>query len=1136
MSKNTITFSSELMKNYKQAEIMSPEAKFQALQTNDGRSLVFSIGTDGVFYVTEEKTAHATGWEKTDLSTARIAADFPAKSGVVCKTFAASQSARAGTIGLAMVVADSQMDHLYLSLGNSASDTSWTGRPNFTGFPFDAANSSVSTVKIVNVFLSEANDGEYIVVDVLRDPASPEGLVFRYYVDPQKTDGRAWHPHDLDIDLEAAAYSSCLGRQANQTIDGLYTSGQVNGSEQFIYQPLYNVWEPDIPASAARLLIPGNAVPDAIAACRNSDLSTDLYAVAQGGLYYFASTNQQDRAEGILLVRNPIFNGARNLFAYSSNDKVVVWGLTNADQVFYTSCAQDLVTVMSAWSYPLPILTGVDLISPYLNRANGGNVFFAVASSDFYKVVQSPGTSIWVKQRITLPPPGTTTPAQKFSSYTTRLQVTDAAKQPVSKVALSLSSRTRAGFYINHLYYVLDKEPVPIETDELGSITIVEWVNGLQANQLTITDSYGNKLQINPMDKPLNKMAQLNTVSNLQNAKITNTDGSTRPLVNPATSSGNLQAVASSVQGLGKAYGSLASPKRLALLSIAQASPHFAAQDIGDTILVEAGDLFSWLASGVKSVIKVIEDDLTGLWHFIATIAGKAYRCVLDCAEKVAEAAVRVFNAIKTAVEDLIKFLEFLFGWQDIARTKAVIKNLMKLYLEDRINDIEVVKQEFDGMIAKAETAINKWAGITDWNGLGANAGAPMTSRSDPTQGLSSPGTLLSHHFQNNATSIRQLNPPPPPTPNQNPIDVLLNALKDEGNEIDHVINQLYDLSKNFDSLNLSEILQQLLGILADAALSTAKIVVDAVLDVLYDVATAALAIFDTPIHIPVISDILSDLGVPELSMLDLFCWIAAVPVTVAYKLATDTAPFPDDDHTRFLINATEFQQVRNAFAPPPQRRTTTMAFAAAAVAAPAPLVSMPASTAKAIFVAGHAASGFFTLMTCFVDPFEAAEESGDNPWAIPSAILNVLGGVTDGVATVLVPKYPIANDAVNWVNRVTLGLRLLNKVVFSGPVQKKLSGPDADGRAKGAIVDAVLVIPALFCSCWHFYELSKDPAGAERSEAIIEETGNITCYISRVGYTTAVNTEGDAKAIAIGVMVAANVCYAGLETAEAMV
>ena len=71
MSTNTITFSSELMKNYKQAEIMSPEAKFQALQTDDGCSLLFSVGADGVFYATEEKVAHTTGWEKTDLSSAR---------------------------------------------------------------------------------------------------------------------------------------------------------------------------------------------------------------------------------------------------------------------------------------------------------------------------------------------------------------------------------------------------------------------------------------------------------------------------------------------------------------------------------------------------------------------------------------------------------------------------------------------------------------------------------------------------------------------------------------------------------------------------------------------------------------------------------------------------------------------------------------------------------------------------------------------------------------------------------------------------------------------------------------------------------------------------------------------------------
>jgi hypothetical protein len=34
------------MKNFKQTLLMSPEKKFEALQTDNGHSLLFSIGTD----------------------------------------------------------------------------------------------------------------------------------------------------------------------------------------------------------------------------------------------------------------------------------------------------------------------------------------------------------------------------------------------------------------------------------------------------------------------------------------------------------------------------------------------------------------------------------------------------------------------------------------------------------------------------------------------------------------------------------------------------------------------------------------------------------------------------------------------------------------------------------------------------------------------------------------------------------------------------------------------------------------------------------------------------------------------------------------------------------------------------------
>jgi len=89
-----------------------------------------------------------------------------------------------------------------------------------------------------------------------------------------------------------------------------------------------------------------------------------------------------------------------------------------------------------------------------------------------------------------------------------------------------------------------------------------------------------------------------------------------------------------------------------------------------------------------------------------------------------------------------------------------------------------------------------------------------------------------------------------------------------------------------------------------------------------------------------------------------------------------------------------------------------------------------------------------------------------------------------------------------------------------------------ADGRGVGAIVDGVLVIPALFCSCWHFYELSEKPAGRSRSIAIVDETSNVVSDLARLGYTVAVNSEAEVKVAAIVVMAVADVVCGGLQIA----
>lgn len=182
--------------------------------------------------------------------------------------------------------------------------------------------------------------------------------------------------------------------------------------------------------------------------------------------------------------------------------------------------------------------------------------------------------------------------------------------------------------------------------------------------------------------------------------------------------------------------------------------------------------------------------------------------------------------------------------------------------------------------------------------------------------------------------------------------------------------------------------------------------------------------------------------------------------------------------------------------------------------------------------------------MADFVTTFEAMEPTGDNPWSIPSAILGVLSGGSVGVADFLVPRDPIENSVVSWLSRGTLAIRLLNKAVFSGTLQEEFAASTGvmknlavnDGRATGAVIDAVLVIPALVCTGWHFFELSQDEAGSERTAAILGEVANLASYISRVTYTVAVNDDDEeSRAIIVGVMAGANVAYAGLQMAEAL-
>jgi hypothetical protein len=388
MTTINLTHTPEIVTESLQAEMISPRAKFKAFQTSDGRSLLFSVGTDGVFYLIQDQGGTLdAGWSKKDMSSSQIQRDFSGQTGVTCRTFDAGQSAQNGLLDLAMAVGTGTGDRLYFSLGNSNKDISWADSPDWVPYDYDDSFKKISKLEIVNVFFCEATGKtQYIIVDVVRNPDSAVKHVSRYSIYTGKKSGHYWNEHDLPIDIEADKYDSCLGRAPNGYVDGLYTAGHAGSSGQLGFCPVINVYG-NSPPTPVRLNLPGNAIAFAIAATRNADLSTDLFAVSGSTLYYFASSNQADGAIGATLISNEVLSNTREFAALYHNELITLWGLNASDQVYYTCCPKGKASDPSAWSVPLPILSGIEKLSPYVNVIDGSNTIFASGGGKLQRMI-----------------------------------------------------------------------------------------------------------------------------------------------------------------------------------------------------------------------------------------------------------------------------------------------------------------------------------------------------------------------------------------------------------------------------------------------------------------------------------------------------------------------------------------------------------------------------------------------------------------------------------------------------------------------------------------------------------------------------------------------------------------------------
>jgi hypothetical protein len=959
-----------------------------------------------------------------------------------------------------------------------------------------------------------------------------------------------WVLHDLQINLDAnGLISSQIGRIAHDNVDGIYTLGQLTQTLELTYTEVHNAFNLSAAPKSIVLNIsdtalkPNNAAFSLCDAASGNKGETDLFIAGGGKLYYYAADRQIHQNTPVQVYENDLFLDVRQLYAFNLNSKIVIWGLNNADQIFYLSCLAKTIITPSAWSVPLPIQSGISKVSPYVNCNNNGNTFFANAGSGkIIKGLQDPDSSLWKMEQIDLPPLTTNAKATKALSYTTTVYVTDEKNNPAPNIPITLTPKSRTNVFINNLYYSLDNNPIIVNTDTNGGINIIEWVNGLAGTSFNFHLGDSSVVaDVSPMQNSLDKIGKLNTADALTKATVTNHDGTQRSLIPITVSPGDVVTLAASICNLNTAYqGMITSANRgvQPMLLSGVANPFSYIESV-------AGDVLSWIKNTTEEYIIELKSISETVWHFLVTIGGKVYGFILDTVEKIGGALEAIWNNIVHGIKDLIDYVKFLFEWQDVVRTKDAMKQLIRIYFKSMADDLQSARISFDEKIFGAEQTIKDWAGVPDslrpaLGGADHSLDASLASAVHSQTANSAPCKMLSNHFISNVGNSNSTLSEPVVT--SNPTWSGLTDLSDFVTAQDAILKDLTNNIKNLllggtNPLNpsVSEILKKIIADISISGLEVFKLTADKILDFLTLLMDEIIKALDTPIYIPIVSDILDDLfGITLPSVLDVLCLIGALPATIIYKGLHGKAPFPGGagSLTEKITSSTTLAELKAAFGSSTDE------------------IILSNDAKGAIYEISHIISGIGTMIKgVLVSLDEEADGAAKTVLATPITITSVIACLSLVVGNLFVMHTPLHNPVMKAYASVVSKIAIIQTVAFlvAPKAITKIKGLkdtkaiEELGKQVGVVSDAfsaLLAFVGLVPPAYHIYEIIDDGVAATPDGVlgIMECSSDITSKLSTItGFAALVDEEEISKQVLIVIQSYLTEITGGLQIEEAL-
>lgn len=964
---------SELMKNHATGLPVSAQQRMAVCEDADGLPLLFTIGTDNILYLIKHLPGSPTGWERIDLSSA-IDANKEAA------TFAVSQD-RDGTIHLALALrskADATDASLYVApqLSNNSRDDVWSHlAARFVPRPYAAGKITIS-----ELLLGSNDDGQGKPL-ALAAVEMQDGAITRaeHYFINTDADDTSWGWQLFPIPENAThMIDMAIGTvEGDRGVYALYQT--LSGPSLSFTGPS----DPDYPDKRPNygFNLPQNSAATCIAALPGQDGVNSVLYLAGSGIYAFSGSNQ----DATTIWSGNEIDSIHEIFAEEDTLNVSLWMVAGDSALYHV---RGLRNDDTKWTYPLPIRQNVAQIAALRDQKRLTSQIFVVhADSTLAYLYQDPGTTLWRESNVPLADTGN---ILEFNCYTTHLHFEDESYQPIFNKPVQVTASAWSFVTINGKVHSIDPTtPATVLTDAQGNITIINKVEKLATPIIHLqADFLTHALDVNPGHKISEGLKQVKGSDDLTNAQLRNG----QPLLDKSFDQGTLDGAAQSVQQLTQAGASLpvngATPgghmramavaPSLHLLDPAQvpvghiwgisfangqttyvegaaaralvapAHPHgMVAMASAGEFFADIGDFFESLWNGLKEIGHFVLEKVEEGLKFIVNVAGKVFHFVL----KVVMEVLKVINwvleqTLGISIEKFIQWLGFLFDWDDVKKMHKVIVNVANqtllfaqaeaLVLEEKVADFfEDLKAKVQSIGPLSQGDQDVKSSHTQFIGQqGASSGAPSMLHS-PGGNYASYQTL--HGGVMTATWEMNATPSDPLTAF---IDDVLAPTVDS---FVHTIKKLFDdVKEAYENSNLTfnQLVAQLDVDFLTGLLDALEKLVVGLIKFVADIIAMVQDLINRKVDIPFIGGFVQwlykEISGSDLTILDGFALLVAIPVTVGFKLLTNKNPLDTDIDLSTATHQEIFGMLQGKKAAPAPIPSHMRAMAVAAAAMPA--------------------------------------------------------------------------------------------------------------------------------------------------------------------------------------------------------